>query len=333
VHLRVKNVTRQLLLTLLLHAAALASVQGSIVLDRTDADLGFVYRDEPQTLVFEFTNASKNTLEVLEIEPSCDCTTAQLVPEAVGSGSRGKFLVFFDPMGYEGRGRFKEFVRVITTDPQTPEIMLNFSAEVGIGPEAEPRALAFGKVCRGESDTLGLAIHPVRGTALEVLDAYSDTACILVESLGSDPSGAHEFRVVATNQEGCSRLAGFVTVVTDDTLRSRLRVPVTVSFVGRIVADPDLVAFGPTLPGTYVAQAVKISSKGGLKFSVPEIICTIDQLEPALRRLDEHTCELRLKVREGAQSGRVSGEVILKTDCPDEPPIEIKVTGYIRSSR
>lgn len=324
---------RHLPLILFVHAALLASAQGSVVLDKTDADLGFIYRDEPQTLVFEFANASDDTLHILQIEPSCDCTSAQVLPESTAPGSQGKVLVFFDPMGYEDRGQFKEFIRIMTSDSQSPEIMLTFSAEVGVGPEAEPRSLEFGKICRGESDTLSLAVHPVPGSHLDIVDAFSDTACILVEALGGDSAGDHEFRVIATNREGCGRLAGFVTVVTSDTIREKIRVPLTVSLVGRIIVEPDIVAFGATLPGTYVAQVVKIYSRGGLKFSVPRITCTVEELEPTIRRVDEHTCELRLKVKDGSQAGRVTGAVILETDCPDEPPIEIKVTGYIRSSR
>ncbi len=324
---------KHLLLVMLLHVAVIAGAQASIVIDKTDADLGFIYRDEPQTLVFEFANASQDTLRILDIQPSCDCTTAQVLPESVAPGAKGRVLVFFDPMGYEERERFQEYVRVVTTDVESPELMLTFTAEVGIGPEAEPRSLEFGKVCRGESDTLSLALHPAPGRSVDVIDVYSDTACVLVEPLGSDRTGSHEFRVIARNEEGCGRFAGFVTVVTSDTLRDKIRVPLTVSLVGRIIAEPDIIAFGATLPGTYVAQVVKIYSKAGLKFSVPAVTCTIEELEPDVTRLNEQACELRLKVKDGSKPGRVTGEVIVETDCPDEPPIEIKVTGYIRSSK
>jgi hypothetical protein len=317
----------------ILLAIMVLNAHGAVLIERTEADLGFIYRDEPQTLVFEFENASGDTLHMLGIEPSCDCTTAQVVPDVIVPQAGAKILVFFDPMGYEGRGQFTEYVRITTTDIETPEILITFSAEVGIGPEAEPRSLSFGKICRGESDTLGFYVHPVPGTALDVYDAYSDTACILVEQLGVDPGGTHQFRVIAANMGGCGRVATFVTVVTSDLLRDEIRIPLTVSLVGRIIVEPDIIAFGATLPGTFVAQAVKVYSKDGKKFGVPEIACSVEQLEPSITPVTDDSCELRLKVRDDASPGRVTGTIILKTDCPDEPPIEIEVTGYIRSAR
>jgi hypothetical protein len=309
-----------------------SAAQGALVFLSTEADLGFVYRDEPQKLVFEFENAADETLHIVEIEPSCDCTTAQAVPDAVAPHGSGKVLVFFDPMGYEGRGPFQEYVRITTTDTDDPEVMLFFSAEVGIGPEPKPRSLAFGKLCRGEIDTLDLMIRPAPEQELLVLDAYSDTACVLVEAAGTSAGGAQDFRVIATNRKGCGRVAGFVTIETSDTLRKRIRIPVTVSMVGRIVAEPDILAFGPTLPGTVVAQRVRIYSVDGVKFGVPTVTSSVDGIEPLMTPLTGDSCELKLRIGENAPPGRITGRITVETDCPDEPALEIGVTGFIRSS-
>lgn len=324
---------RHLLVVLTWQLCFLPAVHASTSFGRTDADMGFVYRDEPQRLVFEFDNVSDDTVRILEIEPSCDCTTAQVVPEAIGPQGHGKVMVFFDPMGYEGRGPFKEFVRVLTDDPAEPEVLLTFTAEVGIGPEPVPRALTFGKICRGGSDTLDLSVHPAPGEELEVLDAYSDTNCVRVEQAGAGSTGEHGFRVIALNKEGCGRVACLVTILTTDSLRSEIRIPVTLSLVGRFIVEPDIIAFGPTLPGTYVAQSVKIRCKDGLKFTIPKVTSTIEHLKPVVEPINDSACLLKLMVKEGAPPGRVAGQVKVETDCPEEPPLDIKVTGYIRSSK
>ncbi|MFH1314127.1 MAG: DUF1573 domain-containing protein [Candidatus Eisenbacteria bacterium] len=321
---------KYLLIVSVLQLSLLPGVYGATSFDRTDADMGFIYRDEPQRLVFEFDNVSDNSLRILGIEPSCDCTSAQVVPETLGPRGHGKVLVFFDPMGYEGKGRFKEFVRIVTDDPSEPEVLLTFSAEVGIGPEPDPRALTFGKICRGGSDTLDLSLRAAPGELLKVLDAYSDTGCVIVEAVETGVRGEHEFRVIATNREGCGRVAGLVTILTTDSLRSEVRVPITLSLVGRIIVEPDIIAFGPTLPGTFVAQTVRIYSKDGFKFSIPNVSCSVENLEPVITPVSDSSCELRLMVKEGSPPGRVAGEITLETDCPDESPLDIRVTGYIR---
>jgi hypothetical protein len=307
--------------------------QGSVVVKIDEHDLGHVYRDEPQKMVFEFQNVSGETLRIYDIEPSCDCTTAQVVPDAVGPDDKGRVLVFFDPMGYEGKGRLREYVLIRTSDPSDPEVMLTFWVEVGIGPEPAPRALQFGRLCRGESDTLLVTISPAPGKSLTLFDARSDTACLAVEPAGQSSGGARSFRVIATNVAGCGRVASFVTFETSDTLRPNIHVPVSVSLVGRIIAEPDIIAFGPTLPGSYVAQVVKIYSRQGVKFAIPTVVSSIDQLVPEVTATSDSSCELRLKVKEGSPPGRVTGQITLETDCPDEPVLDIKVNGYIRSDK
>ena len=96
------------------------------------------------------------------------------------------------------------------------------------------------------------------------------------------------------------------------------------------MAEPDVVAFGPTLPGSYVSQVVKIHSPRGKKFSAPEVTTTIKGIDPEITMTGDACCELRLKIREDAPPGQVNGTVSVETDCPDEPPVEIRVNGYIR---
>jgi hypothetical protein len=319
-----------------IHAVAilvliLASAAHAIVMiEETEIDMGYTYRDEPQKMVFELKNAAPDTLRIYGIEPSCDCTTAEVVPEAIGPDETGRVLVFFDPMGYEGRGRLQEYVRISTSDAQDPEIMLKFWVEIGIGPEPEPRALQFGSLCRDESDTLTVSIVPAPETDLKISHAWSDTACVSVEKAGTGEEGRHDYRVIACNVEGCGRIATFLTFDTSDALRPQIRVPVSVSLMGSFIAEPDIVAFGPTLPGSYVSQAVKIHSPRGKKFKAPAVTTSIEGILPEITMTGDTCCELRLKIKEDAQPGQVSGSVFVETDCPDEPPVEIKVNGYIR---
>ena len=101
-----------------------------------------------------------------------------------------------------------------------------------------------------------VSISAAPGESLTVFDARSDTACLAVERMEQNPEDAQSFRVIASDVEGCGRIATLVTFETSDRLRPEIRIPVSVSLVGRIIAEPDLVAFGPTLPGSYVGSEV-----------------------------------------------------------------------------
>lgn len=318
-------------MVLLSWLALISLSHAAVSVERDEVDLGVIYRDQPQKIVFNLRNESPDTLRIYDIEPSCDCTTAQVLPDPVPPGAEAEVLTFFDPMGYEGRGPIEEFLRLITSDPRSPEIMLTFRTEVLVGPEPEPRALKFGRICRGETDTMEIFINKGQAEDLKVLKAYSDTACVMVEWAGNGEEADGDYLVIVANAEECGRVAGFLTFETSDSLRPKIRVPVTVSLIGRIEADPDMVAFGPTLPGAYVSQEVRIHCREDLPFGIARVLSTIPEIDPEIERLGDEEFNLRLRIEDGATPGRVSGEIHLETDCPDEPPVIVRVTGYVRS--
>jgi hypothetical protein len=327
-------ITMGLVLTVLAAAS-----YGAVVTEKTDVDLGPVYRDEPQKMVFPLLNASPDSLRMLSIQPSCDCTTAQVVPRVIPPQAKGEVVVFFDPKGYEGRGRVKESVKLSTSDRMNPEILLTFAIEVSIGPEPEPRSLAFGKVAKGASDTLRLAVCPAKSdpsgkpVPLRLVGIRSDDNRVAIVPAGKNTNGADEFLVVVSNKSGGGEISSFVTVEISDTLKSEIRVPVTASLLGDIAVEPGVIAFGPTLPGKYLQQTVKVSSPGNAAFKIVSVGSSLGQLEFEVVELGGSSYEVKIKVKDGAPAGRVMGAITIKTDRPGEAQLEIKVAGYVRSSK
>ena len=305
----------------------------SVIAESTDVDRGFVYRDEPQKMVFPIRNVSADSLHIFSIEPSCDCTTAEVVPEVVPPAGDGQVVVFFDPMGYEGRGKVKESVLVLVSDRQTPELLFTFAIEVGIGPEPEPRSLAFGKIAKGAADTLRVVVHPGKSRPLAILGAASDNAAIVAKDLGKTGEGEEWVDVAVANKSGGGQLAGFVTLKTDDSLKPEIRIPVTASLPGDVAVDPDVIVFGPTLPGAVVGQNLHVFSPANLKFRITGVTSSVPQLAFEVAPSSAGGYEVSIKVKSDAAPGRVMGEITIATDLTGEPPLEVKATGHVRSSQ
>lgn len=311
---------------------AAGPVLASVGAEKTDIDLGFIYRDEPQKMVFPIRNASPDSLHILSIEPSCDCTTAQVVPEVVAPKADGQVLIFFDPMGYEGRGKVQESVRLFTSDTKTPELLFTFAIEVGIGPEPEPRSLALGRIPKGAADTLKIVVHPGKSRPLKILGVSADNAAIGVKDLGKSGEG-EEIAVSVANKTGGGQLTGFVSLRTDDSLKPEIRVPVTASLPGDVAVEPDVVVFGPTLPGVAVGQSLHVFSPANLKFSITNVASSAEQLSFEVKPSAAGGYDVAIKVKPDAAAGRVMGEITITTDRTGEPPVEVKVTGHVRSSQ
>lgn len=320
------------LLVVLASVAIGTEASGAILAEMTDLDLGLIYRDEPQEMVFPLQNLSGDTLHIVSVEPSCDCTTAQVIPDAVPPQAKAEVRVFFDPAGYEGRGRVTESVRLYTTDKKSPEVLFNFSVEVLIGPEPEPRSLAFGKIAKGRSDTLVVLVRPGKTTGLRITGVSSDNDRLRVTRAGRTPEGAEQLAVIIANTSGGGQVAGFVAIATDDSLKPEIRVPVTASLLGDISVEPDVIAFGPTLPGKAIPQTVRIDSPAGLKFAIAGVTSTPDCFDFDLKPAGPGY-ELSMKIKQSAPPGRVTGEIAIRTDRKDDQPLLVKITGHVRSAK
>lgn len=324
---------KSLLTALFLGVVTASAASAGVDWHTTEIDLGFIYRDEPRKMSFGFVNNSDDTLFIYDIEPSCDCTSAQVIPAAVPPHNSGEIMAFFDPMGYEGKGGVTEYIRLATSDLEDPDAELYFSVDVGIGPEPEPRALNFGSVCGGESDTLSLVVHPGSDGNLQILSIESETECVIIDQVEVRRNGAQEFMVVACNLDCRGAISSYVNITTTDPIREVIRVPVTANLMGTIVVEPEVIVFGPTLPGREVAQRVKIYCLEGLPFKVEKVTSSVNSVEFNLTPADDNTYDLKMTIKEDAPAGRVTGQLIIQTDCENQSLLTAQVTGYVRSKQ
>jgi hypothetical protein len=47
--------------------------------------------------------------------------------------------------------------------------------------------------------------------------------------------------------------------------------------------------------------------------------------------VDNNAYALKMKIREDAPAGRVTGQLIIQTDCESQPLLTAQVTGFVRS--
>jgi hypothetical protein len=325
-------VRKSLVAALVLGLAGAVPASAGVEWHTTDIDLGFIYRDEPQNMSFGFVNTSDETLFIYDIEPSCDCTTAQAIPPAVPPHNSGKIYAFFDPAGYEGKGKVTEYIRLATSDPDDPEAELHFSVEVGIGPEPSPRALNFGSICKGDSDTLDLVIQPGSEGGLKILGVESGSECVKIVPAGANKNGAQEFRVIVCNLDCRGAISSYINLRTADAVRETVRVPVTANLMGTIVIEPEVIAFGPTLPGSEIAQPVRIRCTEGQKFRIEKVTCTAPSVACSVTLGEGNIYELKMKIKEDAPAGKVTGQIVVETDCGTQPLVTAKIAGFVRSA-
>jgi hypothetical protein len=119
----------------------------TIVFESETCDLGSVVQGELPDCVFSFTNGGSDDLSILQVVPSCGCTTALLSAPLLRSGARGAIRVVFDTDAFADEV-IKE-VEVRSNDPVRPSVTLRVKALVEPEIDFEPRVVAFDAVREG----------------------------------------------------------------------------------------------------------------------------------------------------------------------------------------
>lgn len=110
-------------------------------------DVGSIVQGERPACVFAFTNAGDGGLRILEVLPSCGCTTAVPAPAHLLPGERGELRVVFDSDNFAG-DVVKE-IEVRSDDPERPSVTLRVRALVEPEVEFEPPSVTFDPVQPG----------------------------------------------------------------------------------------------------------------------------------------------------------------------------------------
>jgi hypothetical protein len=87
---------------------------------------------------YRFTNAGDYPVTILEVQPSCGCTTVQLAKKEYGPGESGELAARFDIAGHSGRQ--EKSIAVLTKDtinqPITLRLLITIPEAVRIEPDA-----------------------------------------------------------------------------------------------------------------------------------------------------------------------------------------------------
>lgn len=82
----------------------------------------------PATCVFKFKNTGKKDIQILNVRPSCGCTTSEYTKEAVKPGGSGFVKATYDPKNRPGV--FNKTIAVTTNDSLAPNITLIIKGNV-----------------------------------------------------------------------------------------------------------------------------------------------------------------------------------------------------------
>lgn len=123
------------------HSVAARATPPAIFFENETCDLGSIVQGEQPSCVFVFRNRGDEDLRILQVEPSCGCTTTLLTAPVLHAAARGEIRAVFDSENFSGEV-VKE-VEVRSNDPSRPSVVLRVMALVEPEIDFEPRTATF----------------------------------------------------------------------------------------------------------------------------------------------------------------------------------------------
>ena len=117
-----------------------------IQFDETTFDFGKTSQVTTVSGIFKFKNTGDAVLKVEKPKPSCGCTAAEVIPNALAPGATG-LIPFTLNLGFY-RGNLEKHISVRSNDPKTPDvsltILVDYTPLYELSPMTIAPSLAFG---------------------------------------------------------------------------------------------------------------------------------------------------------------------------------------------
>lgn len=122
------NIIRLLLFASII-PVALGTAQPKLAIDKPEIDLGVVWRGTVKKATFTIKNIGSEPLKILQMVPSCGCTTIKRPKDTLAPGESDNVEVEFSSATFRGRVESKR-VDIMTNDPTAEYATVKLVADV-----------------------------------------------------------------------------------------------------------------------------------------------------------------------------------------------------------
>ena len=175
----------------------------------TTNNSGFVEHD------YAIRNAGTLSLEIRNVHASCGCTAVKPSQSVIPPGGEASISAKLDLRGRSG-AQIKT-ITVASSDPQTPNLMLQLKGTAVQALRAEPSTLFFGRLEPGAARNRPFEIVSGRGP-IQIVGVRTDNPGLIVAPLAAEPGAdgsRHRFELTLSPDLPEGNVNGSVFVKTD----------------------------------------------------------------------------------------------------------------------
>lgn len=293
-------------------------------------DFGAVPRGATVRHGFTLTNSLNEPLTIVNLRPSCGCTSGRASVSTVPPGGKAVIEAALDTTNFVNKKNTTLFVSLVSASGKQGEIGLGLSVQILSDVVLNPGTIDFGSVPRGKEVTRTLTIDHMASTAWKAEKMVSSSKAIdawLDETL-RDPRGVQYRLTVRLKPDvPAGLIRDEIRIHTNDPEGRVVPVLVTGQVLGDLSATPTILALG-RVPNNGQAHG-RYLVKGSRPFQVVAIEgqgngFSIDEVEGGSKPV--HVLNVSYKTGPNTTLGDVRQVFRIVTDLAGEAPLELAAT-------
>jgi hypothetical protein len=332
-----KTVILALCAALLVAATVLAAGKPKATIAEPLKDVGTVSKGDKIVHDFVIKNEGDADLQITSVQPACGCTVADF-DKVIKPGQTGKVHAVVDSTTFSGP--ISKGVSVFTNDPEHPQIELTIHAKVEPFISIKPGYARYITV-QGEplEGNIAQTLWAPDGTPWDITGVDSPFPFLTVtfreakpeERLPDAKGKQWKVEMKLSNQAKVGPLSDYVTVHTNHPKQKIVQIPVS-GFVRPVVAaTPPNADFGKIELKEPLRKALNIRNFATEPIKVTSVDPTLPKgIETKLETLEEgREYQVRIVLNPELAKGPFLGKLVIHTDSPKVPVLEVEVKGIV----
>ena len=240
-----------------------------LVCDRPVFDFGEVRSDVPVTNTFVLRNTGTGSVSIVNIRPTCGCTTTALATNELAPGAVTELRATLSLVGRTGHQSKAIFVE--TNDRMNPRLKLEMTGVVARDIDVQPEGVHFGTLGRDGDAKQDVLLTANSNVTFAIKSVNTGASLFDAEVETRETGKVYWIHIKAKGPRPAGTSSAIVQVVTDCPTTPTITIPVTVFAAGDIVAVPTQLLVVPSGTNETRLANLTLYSPSGKKFAVKSV--------------------------------------------------------------
>ncbi len=297
-------------------------------------DFGPVPRGAKVKHDFVLTNRLAEPITILNLRPSCGCTSGKASASTVNPGAGAVIEAQMDTRNFLGIKATILFVTLVTAGGREAEVRLGVTSNILADIVLNPGSVDFGTVTKGQTPSLVLSIDRIGapGWRFErMVSASRVLSAQLVESR-RDPKGAVSYTLTVGIKPDAPAgpVRDEIRLLSNDRETPSIPIMVTATVRGDLSAAPSILTMGEV--SSSAGKQGRFIVRASRPFTITTVEGTGDGFSvepPDAARKTMHVLTVAYKPEESSTRGDLRRVFRVHTDLAGEPPLDLTATLHI----